>query len=145
MQRINSYIRKWVLRSIAALVVLISLIAIGCPRYRVYTQTMRGQADFKEAEINRQILVEEARAQEEALQMRAAGEAARERIKADASAYAIETIGGGLSTNEAYLRWLWINEVAGGDGERIYIPTEAGIPILEAGASNRSTQKEPRN
>ena len=34
----------------------------GYPKYRVYSQTMRGTAAFKEAEINRQIIVEEARA-----------------------------------------------------------------------------------
>ena len=108
----------------------------GYPIYKVYSQTMRGQADFKEAEISRQILVEEARAQEEALQMRARGEAEREKIKADATSYAIAKIGVSLETNQAYLRWLWINEVAGSDGERIYIPTEAGMPILEAGGAN---------
>ena len=107
----------------------------GMPQYKVYRQTMRGQADFKEAEISRQILVEEARAQEEALQMRARGEAEREKIKADATSYAIGKIGATLQDSQAYLRWLWINEVAGSDGERIYIPTEAGMPILEAGAS----------
>lgn len=103
------------------------------PKYKVYSQTMRGQADFKESEINKQILVEEARAQEEALQMRARGEAEREKIRADATAYAIEKIGVMLKENESYLRWMWINEVAGGEGERIYIPIEAGMPILEAG------------
>lgn len=104
----------------------------GWPKYKVYSQSMRGQADFKEAEINRQILVEEARAQEEALQLRAQGEAQREKIKADATAYAIGRVGEALESHQSYLRWMWINEIAGGDGERIYIPTEAGIPILEA-------------
>ena len=119
-----------------ALTLVILIIAgsmVGCPQYKVYTQSMRGKADFKEAEINRQILVEEARAQEEALQMRARGEAEREKIKADASAYSVEKVGETLEANQSYLRWMWINEVAGGEGERIYIPTEAGMPILEAG------------
>jgi regulator of protease activity HflC (stomatin/prohibitin superfamily) len=106
----------------------------GIPKYRIYAQTMRGTAAFKEAEIDRQILVEEARAQEEALAMRAQGEAARERIKADATSYAIEKLGATLESHPSYLRWMWINEVAGGEGDRIYIPTEAGMPILEAGA-----------
>lgn len=122
-------------------VIVVVAVVVGImfvyPRYRVYSQTMRGQADFREAEINRQIVVEEARAQEEALQMRARGEAERERIKADATAYAVEKIGATLENNPSYLRWMWINEIAGGSGERIYIPTEAGIPILEAGAINK--------
>ncbi len=103
------------------------------PQYRVYAQTLRGQADFAEAEINRQILVEEAKANEEALQLNANGEAQRERIRADATAYAGEKVGAMLEANPGYLRWLWINNVAGSKGERIYIATEAGLPILEAG------------
>lgn len=108
---------------------------IGIPKYKIYSQTMRGEADFREAEINRQVIVEEARAEEEALQMRARGEAEREKIRADATAYSIAKIGETLEDQQAYLRWMWINEIAGGDGDRIYIPTEAGMPILEAGAS----------
>jgi len=115
------------------LALLITAAMAGLPKYKIYTQTMRGQADFREAEINRQILVEEAKAEEEALQLRANGEAKRERIKADATEYAIQKVGAGLQANPKYLQLLWINEVAGSDGERIYIPTEAGLPILEAG------------
>lgn len=125
-------VRKWVMGILLLTFVVTAAGLAGCPKYKVYSQTMRGQADFREAEINRQILVEEARAQEEALQMRARGEAEREKIKADATAYAVEKIGLTLEQNASYLRWMWINEIAGGDGERIYIPTEAGMPILEA-------------
>lgn len=107
----------------------------GFPQYRVYSQKLRGEADFKEAEINRQIRVEEARAEEEALMLEANGEAEREKIRASATAQAIEKIGATLEKNGSYLRWMWINEIAGGSGERIYIPTEAGMPLLEAGAT----------
>jgi len=107
------------------------------PKYRVYSQTMRGQADFKEAEINRQIRVEEARAEEEALMLEANGEAKREEIKAEATAKAVALVGKALEENPAYLRLHWINEVAGSEGDRIYIPTEAGMPILEAGATSK--------
>lgn len=130
---------------------IIGLIIVGCfllfggigscmyymPQYKVYTQTMRGQADFKEAEINRQIMVEEAKAEEESLMLVASGEAEREKIKAEASAIAIQLTGEALDKYPNYLRLHWINEIAGGKGERIYIPTEAGMPILEAGAVNR--------
>lgn len=112
--------------------VLIAVGMVGCPKYRVYSQTCTGKADFAEAEINRQIVVEEARADEEALQMRANGEAEREKIRADASAYAINKLKEELGSPEAYLRWLWINSVPDSEGERIYIATEAGMPILEA-------------
>ena len=43
----------------------------------------------------------------------------------------------GLGGPEAYLRWSYINmlqETAGQQGRQtIYVPTEAGMPILEAG------------
>lgn len=34
---------------------------------------------------------------------------------------------------EEYLRYLYIDALAGGNGQIIYVPTEAGLPILEAG------------
>lgn len=131
-------------KSICALSILctllLSLIVGGCmygmPKYRVYSQSMRGQADFKEAEINRQILVEEARAKEESLMLIAQGEAEREKINAAATATAIKEVGEALQRYPNYITLHWVNEVAGSSGERIYIPTEAGMPILEAGAVN---------
>jgi len=133
-------IRNWIISALAGIIALIALAMYFLPQYRVYSQTMRGKATFAEAEIDRQVRVEEARAEEEALSMQARGEAEREKIKADATAYAVDKIGKTLQDNPAYLRWMWINEIAGGSGERIYIPTEAGMPILEAGASNKGVQ-----
>ncbi len=102
------------------------------PQYRVYNQRMRGEAAFREAEINRQIIVETAKAEELALKARAVGEAERERIRAGATADAIDLIANQLEDNPAYLRYLWITGLHDDKGERIYIPTEAGLPILEA-------------
>lgn len=59
------------------------------------------------------------------------GQAEVERAKATAEANRI--IGESLKNNEAYLSYLWIQGLKDGTGERIYIPTEAGLPILEAG------------
>lgn len=123
---------KWGAAGGLAMLLGIGASMVGLPHYRVYVQMKRGEADFKEAEINRQIRVEEARAEEEALMLEASGEAERERIKADATAYAIMKTGEALTAHPEYLQLHWINEIAGGDGERIYIPTEAGLPILEA-------------
>lgn len=119
------------------------------PKYRVYNQEMRGSADLKEVSINKKILVQDAIAIEEAaimqakaritlaevenksLKLRADGEAERELIRAKATAEAIKIIGSQLDGNEEYIRYLWIMNISSG-GERIYIPTEAGLPILEA-------------
>jgi hypothetical protein len=48
-------------------------------------------------------------------------------------AKANQIIGQSLKDNEAYLRYLWIDKVDSTKGQIIYVPTEAGLPILEAG------------
>jgi hypothetical protein len=122
------------------------------PRYRVYSQTLSGQAKLEEAKWSTQIVIEEARAQEQASLLqaqaritlaKAQGQAELEQAKAKglseierakATAEANKIIGASLKGNEEYLRYLWILGIKDGTGERIYIPTEAGLPILEAGA-----------
>lgn len=121
------------------------------PKYKVYKQELNGQAALREAEWSKQILIEEAKAKEQAALMqakakvtlaeaegaamiaraKAEGQADIERAKAAAEANRI--IGESLKGNEAYLRYIWIKGLHDGKGERIYIPTEAGLPILEAG------------
>jgi len=121
------------------------------PKYNVYRQELSGQAALKEAQWSKQILIEEAKAREQASLMqakakvtlaeaegearlvkaRAEGKADIERAKAAAEANRI--IGESLKNNEQYLRYVWIKGLHDGKGERIYIPTEAGLPILEAG------------
>lgn len=127
-----------ILGVIALVLLLVTLWA--WPRYRVYSQELQGQARLKEAEWSKQILIEEAKAQEQAALLqaqakvtlaKAQGQAEVERAKATAEANRI--IGESLKNNEAYLRYLWIQGLKDGTGERIYIPTEAGLPILEAG------------
>lgn len=121
-------------------IVVIALIMWVWPKYHVYAQELAGEARLKEAEWSKQILIEEAKAQQQASLMqaqtkvtlaRAQGQAEIERAKATAEANRI--IGESLKGNEAYLRYLWIEGLKEGKGERIYIPTEAGLPILEAG------------
>ena len=64
------------------------------------------------------------------------GEAEVERARGVAEANKI--IGESLHNNEAYLRYLWINGLKdnGHAPQVIYVPTEAGLPILEAGRTN---------
>lgn len=97
---------------------------------RVYTKELGGKAQLKEAEWSRQIAVEEARALKDSATLRA--EAEVERSKGVAQANAI--ISDSLKGNEEYLRYLWIDQLSQGNpGQVIYVPTEAGLPILEAG------------
>ena len=54
-----------------------------------------------------------------------------ERAKGVAEANRI--IGESLKGNESYLRYLWIQNLESGSNSVVYVPTEAGLPILEAG------------
>ena len=48
-------------------------------------------------------------------------------------AKANKIIGDSLKDNEQYLRYLWIDSLQQTQNQIIYVPTEAGLPILEAG------------
>lgn len=142
------------LGSMAVTALLFILLVIAAfwawPKYKVYKLELDGIAALKEAEWSKQILIEEAKAREQAALMqakakvtlaeaegkamiaraKAEGQADIERAKAAAEANRI--IGASLKGNDEYLRYVWIKGLQDGNGERIYIPTEAGLPILEA-------------
>ena len=104
----------------------------GCPKYNVWQQGLAGQAELRRAEQNRQIKIEEAKAKQEAAEYLNQAEIKRAQGVAEAN----RIIADSLEGKEAYLRYLWITGITEKDGEvptTIYIPTEAGLPILEAG------------
>lgn len=123
---------KWSAAALSGMFVLCAIILIpmwGCPHYTVWQQGLAGEAELKRAEQNRKIAVQEAEAKKEAA--KALAEAEVERAKGVAEANKI--IGDSLSGNEAYLRYLWIQGLQDGSSEVIYVPTEANLPLLEAG------------
>lgn len=102
----------------------------GCPQYSVYEQRLSGEAELAKATYNRQVRVREAEATKEAATLLADAEV--ERAKGISKANAI--IGDSLKGHEEYLRWLYIESLKDNKSNQIvYIPTEAGLPILEAG------------
>lgn len=103
---------------------------------QVWSASMSGRAILAEAEFSRQARVEEARAKEAAAELEGKAELTRARYAAEANKALAEGLGG----SEAYLRYLYIRmlEEKGNSGAVIYIPTEAGMPILEAGKRPRS-------
>lgn len=98
------------------------------PRYKVYSLELRGKAALVEAESTRRVLVLEAEATKDAAVALAAAEV--ERAKGIAEANSI--IGDSLKGNEAYLRYLYIDALKSTPNQTIYVPTEAGLPLLEA-------------
>ena len=119
--------------SVIAIVVVGVLVLIGLPTYNVYSKQMQGKAAYEQAVQDRRIRVLEAQAALDSAQLTAQAEVARARGTNEANRIMAESLGG----PENYLRWSYIHmleETAGKQGrEVIYIPTEATMPILEAG------------
>jgi regulator of protease activity HflC (stomatin/prohibitin superfamily) len=109
---------------------LVTLGMVGCPKYAVYSQRMDGEALLAKSLSSKQVAVSEAKAKMEAASLLAQAEIERARGVAAAN----KIIGESLRENEAYLRYLWITEVANQNQGKtvVYIPTEANLPILEA-------------
>ncbi len=102
------------------------------PRYNVYTSRLIGEGELQRAESNRKIIIEEAHAKKESAKALAEAEV----IRAEGVAKANKIIGDSLKNNEGYLRYLYIQNLSETETQGnkvIYIPTEAGLPILEAG------------
>lgn len=119
------------------ILVPVLLIFWAFPVYRVWSQEKAGQAQLAEAKWNRQIQIEEAQANLESEKLNAQSEV--ERAKGAAEAIRIE--GGSLTDN--YIKYLWVRQLSSGEKQLIYVPTEAGLPILEAGRLNEITNSEP--
>lgn len=120
----------WVKRLIWAALLFTILIMGGCPMYNVWEQGLTGEAALARATQDWQILIEEALAKKESSVHWAAAEVERAKGAAQANQIVAESLGG----PEGYLRWLFIEKLDEiKSGQIIYLPTEAGIPILEAG------------
>lgn len=89
----------------------------------------QGEALLLEAESSRRIAIEEARAKLESAKLLSDAEIERAKGVAEAN----KIIGDSLKNNESYLRYLWIQNMNNSSKEVIYIPTEANMPIMEAG------------
>jgi len=130
-------LKSWVVLIVTALFLIIGGVG-SCmyirPKYNVWSQEMDGKAEFAKAEQNRKIKIEEAKANLEAEKLNALAEI--ERAKGAAEAIRIEN----GSITPAYIQYLWVRQQnANTNNKIIYIPTEAGLPVLEAG---RVAQKE---
>lgn len=125
----------WIVAGIITIVIIGIVLALmyGIPKYNVWQTKIAiesaeniGKAAMAEAEENRKILIEEAKANLEAQKLNSQAEVER----AKGMAEAIEIENGKLTA--LYIHYLWVRNIDRMDGEKIYIPTEANIPILEA-------------
>lgn len=120
---------KWIGLSLIFLVFVIWGFSAAGKRYDVWAEGKVGEAEVARAEYNRQIKTLEAKAASESAKFLAEAEITR----AKGIAQANQIIGESLKNNEAYLRYLWIDSLKNTEDKVIYVPTEAGLPILEAG------------
>jgi regulator of protease activity HflC (stomatin/prohibitin superfamily) len=103
--------------------------AFGCKEYSRYQGREDAKNDLIRAESTRKIKVEEAKA----AKLSAVELAEAEILRARGVAKANEIIAGSITPE--YLRYFYIqqlSEVEHLGGKIIYVPTEAGLPILEA-------------
>lgn len=114
--------------SFSSLVALgvVALAMWGCPKYEVYSQEMKGRAELARADQNRQILLSQAKAESEAAKQRAE---------------AIKIVGQAAKDFPEYRQQEFIGAFAdalkeGKMSQIIYVPTEANIPLTEAGKRN---------
>lgn len=102
---------------------------VGWPQYRVYQQRLAGEAALAEAQSSRQVAILEARAKKES----AISLAEAEVIRAEGAAKANHILQNSLGGPEGYLRYLQIQALQDTQASLIYVPTEAGLPVTEAG------------
>jgi len=125
----------WTISGIVIATAFLAAAMAGCPAYNVWQQGMAGAARLKEAESSRRIAVQEAEAKRDSAKLLADAEVERAKGVAKAN----EIIGLSLKGNEVYLHYLWIHGLQETKSDVIYVPTEANLPILEAGRMLRKT------
>lgn len=124
------------LTTVFVIVVLLGIVIglmFGVPKYNVWRTKIAiesaqniGKAEMARAEQNRMIQIEEAKANLESQKLNSLAEIER----AKGMAQAIEIENGKLTTK--YIQYLWVRNIDKMDGDKVYIATEAGLPILEA-------------
>jgi hypothetical protein len=104
----------------------------SCAAYnsmRVWNAKTAGEAELAQASQNRKIAVLEAQAALDSAKLKAQAEVERAKGLAASNRIVAESLGG----PEGYLRYLYIQNLEDSTGQIIYVPTEGGLPILEAG------------
>lgn len=133
------------LLSLAGAIAVLLIVVVGgglgsCAAYnsiRVWNATTAGEAELAQATQNRKIRVLEAQAKMDSASLEARAEVARAHGVAEANKVVANSLGG----PDGYLRYLYIQNIEQSKGQIIYVPTEGGLPILEAGRLNSVAPK----
>ena len=121
----------------------LAMVTTSCYDFNRRQNELNKQSDGKalllEAEYSKKAQIEDAKAKNEAATLNAEAkvkiakaEAQAEIERAKGVAEANRIIGESLKGNKEYLEYLKIDAMRNSKGDKIYIPTEAMIPITEA-------------
>jgi hypothetical protein len=116
--------------TIVGLVIVFALLfagSFGCKAYERYQKRADSKNNLWKAQYDKKIQVEDATGKELAAKHLAEVEIARARGVAEANRIIAKSI------TPEYLRYFYINTLGHHKNQIIYVPTEAGLPILEAG------------
>lgn len=110
---------------------IIGLIAVmfGLPMFIRYQILQNAKNELAAQQYLKQVAIATAESKNESAKYEAQAEVTR----AEGVAKANAIIGDSLKGNESYLKYLWIQNMNDQSKEVIYVPTEANLPILEAG------------
>lgn len=109
------------------------------PNYNVWAAHKSGEADLAKAKNEQAIQVAQANSRLAAAEANKAAAI----VEAEAVAEQIKIIGDNVKDHPLYLTWQWIEMMKHRDGATIYVPTEANLPILEAGRKLSPLPAEP--
>lgn len=116
-----------VVLGVVSVVAIVGLLFFGLPLWNVWRSGLSGEADLNRAEQTKKIMIETARAEKESAKLRAE---------------AIEIMGAAAKNFPEYRQQEFIQAFGealreGTISQIIYIPTEANVPVLEAGNRKR--------
>ena len=118
-----------VLILVIAAIILVPFAMWSLPQYRLYSERLAGEARLAEAQSSRRIAILEAEARRESSVALADAEV----LRAEGAARANRILQDSLGGPEGYLRYLQIQALEQTNASLIYVPTEAGLPVTEAG------------
>lgn len=115
---------------LALFIIIILWSLIGYPRWKIWASRLSGEADLQQAHREQQIQSAKAQGRLDAAELNKKAAI----IEASAVSEQIKAIGDELKDHDLFLKWQWIKMMEEKpDSSVIYVPTEAGLPILEAG------------
>lgn len=115
------------------LLVLVTGVVYGWIATKEWRYEIQGKSMLAQAVNEKQVAVEQAKAELESAKLKALADIERARGIAESN----EIINNSLT--DRYIRWLYVENIKDTENQVIYLPTEAGLPILESSRLNNQT------